>query len=254
MPRGKRIRSATGVYHIMVRGINKEDIFIDERDRTQYLKLLYDVFKETQTDIMAYCLMSNHVHLLLKENEEDELSLFMKKLSIRYALWFNDRYDRIGHLFQGRFKSEVVENEAYYRTVMRYILQNPVKAKIASAAHCYKWSSYAETIKAYNSEDSIVQMDITERCWPDSDGFKQWVELLSQDLCLEHYTSKKEENTAMMNWILKRYEDLNGHHCILSRDNAIKRIKKETGASVKIISDSTGQSLWTVRHALEDKN
>ena len=90
----------------------------------------------------AYCLMDNHVHLLLQEQEET-LGEIMKRVGVSYAYWFNRKYERVGHLFQGRFRSETVEDDAYFLTVLRYIHQHPVQAKLVARCSDYPWSSYA---------------------------------------------------------------------------------------------------------------
>ena len=108
MPRQARKESGTGIYHVMLRGINRQDIFEEQE---------------------AYCLMSNHVHLLLRERTES-ISISLKHLTVSYAAYYNKCYQRVGHLFQDRFKSEPVNDIEYFVTLLRYVHQNPVKAGI----------------------------------------------------------------------------------------------------------------------------
>ncbi|WP_251197356.1 transposase [Anaerotardibacter muris] len=141
----KPIRSAriaeSDIYHVISRGVGKQIIFEDDADRKRYLSYLYKYVSEFETvELIAWCLMSNHVHLLIKAPIID-LSRFMQQLSSNYARFFNSRYERVGILFQGRFKSEPVDSDEYLRTVLRYIHQNPVKAGITSSCS-YRWSSY----------------------------------------------------------------------------------------------------------------
>lgn len=144
MARPARQKSASDIYHIMVRGINKQDIFINTADRARYLRVLRECKEISGFTLYAYCLMSNHVHLLIKAGEEP-LDLVMKRIGTRYAAWFNKRHARVGHLFQDRFRSEIVEDDCYFLTVLRYIIQNPMKAGLEQAPGHYPWSSY----KAY---------------------------------------------------------------------------------------------------------
>lgn len=104
--------------------------------------------KEMSFEIYAYCLMSNHVHILLKENETGDISLIMKRLLTKYVRWFNIKYDRSGALIANRYKSKPVEVDEYFLALIRYIHQNPVKAGIVSKAEEYPWSSYLQYINA----------------------------------------------------------------------------------------------------------
>ena len=98
MPRSARKQSKTGVYHIIIRGINKQDIFYDDEDKSVYLDRLSRYKNECLFELYAYCLMSNHVHLLVKETDKS-ISMIMKKIGTSYVYWYNNKYNRIGHLF-----------------------------------------------------------------------------------------------------------------------------------------------------------
>lgn len=106
--------------------------------------------EECEMSILSYCLMGNHVHLLLRESK-DNLSQFMKKIKVSHALYFNKKYNRVGHLFQDRFKSKVVLSEAYLVACSSYIHRNPVEAGLAVSPEKYRWSSYAYFLRLYNS-------------------------------------------------------------------------------------------------------
>jgi len=125
----------------MMRGINRQAIFEDDKDRYCYIHLMQKCKKVSQFRLHAFCLMSNHVHLLI-EPAEEPLGLIFKRLGSGYVRWFNEKYDRVGHLFQDRFRSENVDTEAYYRTVLRYILLNPMKAGLEPRPGIYRWSSF----------------------------------------------------------------------------------------------------------------
>lgn len=144
MPRPIRVRSLTDIYHIMIRGVNKEIIFRDDDDRRKFLQILEYYLNKHKVEIFAYCLMDNHVHFLVRAKEN--LNKFMQCIQTVYAAHFNKKYKRIGHLFQDRFKSIPVEKEKYLLECVRYIHQNPVKANISSIED-YPWSSYNEYIK-----------------------------------------------------------------------------------------------------------
>lgn len=152
MPRRSRQKSGTGIYHVMLRGINKQDIFDDDEDYIRFqriLQMLTECYDEIgnplppRCSIYAYCLMSNHVHLLLRERTE-EIGESIKRIGVAYARYYNWKYKRNGYLFQDRFRSEAVETIEYFMTLVRYIHQNPVKAGIVKDVSDYAWSSWHE--------------------------------------------------------------------------------------------------------------
>ncbi|MEN6568216.1 MAG: transposase, partial [Veillonellales bacterium] len=146
MARQARQKSGTGIYHVILRGINKQVIFEDEEDRQKFLAYLQHYKMICNYAIYGYCLMDNHIHLVLKEQEED-LSSIMKRIGVRYVAWYNRKYARCGHLFQDRFKSEVIESDEYLLSVLRYIHQNPLKAKLVKKIESFAYSSYTEYVE-----------------------------------------------------------------------------------------------------------
>ncbi len=152
MPRKIRERSSSGIYHVMLRGIDRNDIFVDEQDCLKFEKILKGCVAPTDTSgkplpavcsIYAYCLMSNHVHLLIGESS-NTIGEVMKRIGISYVSYFNMRHNRLGPLFQGRFRSEPVNDSSYYFTLLRYIHENPVAAGICKKPGDYRWSSWHE--------------------------------------------------------------------------------------------------------------
>ncbi|MDF2596983.1 MAG: transposase [Clostridia bacterium] len=140
MPRKAREKCPDSVYHIIVRGNNKQDIFLDEYDRMEYLKRLKRYKEAYQLEVYSYCLMTNHVHLLIHDKGQD-ISDVMKGFNLSYVIYFNKKYNCCGHLFQDRFKSFMVKNDVYFSEVSRYIHRNPVEANIVRNAEDHKWSS-----------------------------------------------------------------------------------------------------------------
>lgn len=145
MARTARIKSKTGIYHIVLRGNNKQQIFLEEEDYKRLLDIVSDYSKSCDYSILAYCLMGNHIHLLLKTGET-ELAKIMKRIVVKFVYYYNTKYDRVGHLFQDRFKSEPVENDEYLLEVVRYIHQNPIKANICYDIGEYEYSSYKQYV------------------------------------------------------------------------------------------------------------
>ncbi|WP_226675735.1 transposase [Rossellomorea aquimaris] len=185
MPRQAREKSKSGIYHVMLRGINKQTIFEDDEDRMRFLHTLYKYKKKCQYELYGYCLMDNHVHLLLKE-KDTALSDIIKRISSSYVYWYNMKYDRCGHLFQARFRSENVETTSYFLRVLRYIHQNPLKAGLARGVFSSKWTSIHE----YDSPSSPVNTAAVLRLFSNKEDisislFKQYMNTTNEDECLD---------------------------------------------------------------------
>jgi REP-associated tyrosine transposase len=145
MPRGPRLDGVEVLHHVMVRGIERRPIFVNDRDREDFCSRLGDLALETETAIYAWCLIPNHFHLLLRSGSAP-LSAFMRRLLTGYAVAFNRRHRRTGHLFQNRFKSIVVEEEPYLLELVRYIHLNPVRARLVSdlaALDDFEWTGHS---------------------------------------------------------------------------------------------------------------
>lgn len=151
MPRASRRKSETNVYHVILRGNNKQEIFLDEKDYKKFLKEIKNTKEKYGYELYAYCLMTNHVHLVIYDRKEN-LSKIMQSLEVTYSAYFSKKYEKVGHLFQNRFLSKPVETSEYLMQVCRYVHQNPVKAGISRVDN-YKWSSYKEYI---NDEEEMV--------------------------------------------------------------------------------------------------
>ena len=142
MPRPPRIYSNSKVYHIILKGIDDQNIFYDDRDREFFLKQISITKTEFKYILYSYCLMSNHVHMVIK-CQDIFLSKCIQSLLVRYVYYFNKKYKRKGPLVQNRFKSKQVENLRYFIDVCRYVHRNPENAGIELTQN-YKWSSYRE--------------------------------------------------------------------------------------------------------------
>ncbi len=140
MPRKPRIEIA-GYYHIVNRGVEQRVVFNEAEDYEYFEELMCFYAKSYGITLHNYCLMSNHYHLLI-EIRQKNLSKFMRQLNMNYAIYFNKKYGRTGHLWQGRFKSWYVTDEAYLYTLMCYIEQNPLKAGMVKEAEFYLYSSF----------------------------------------------------------------------------------------------------------------
>ncbi len=241
MPRTPRKKSESGIYHIMLRGINQQTIFEDDEDYMKFLSTLENYKAVSGYKVFAYCLMSNHIHILLKVERED-LDLIMKRIAGSYVYWYNWKYYRKGHLFQDRFKSEPVDDESYFITVLRYIHQNPVKAKIVERIDDYEYSSYNDYIE---DKSELLDKDFVFSMLP-KEYFEEFNEAENDDNCLDIDKQKFRisENDAIK--IIRKISKCNNatEFQKLSDKDRGKYIKKlkDNGLSIRQISRLTGIS------------
>lgn len=142
MPRPPRLLLPQTFYHVMTRGNNRHEIFKSSTDYQYYFKLIDRYKTKHPFDLYHYCLMPNHVHLLVKTNKASDFSNFMKKLNLAYFHHYRQNYDWIGHFWQDRFKSQPVGKDEYFIQCGKYIELNPVRAGIVEKSEDYIYSSY----------------------------------------------------------------------------------------------------------------
>ena len=163
----------------MLRGIDRQLIYEDAEDCIRFLKIIKECREQCGFRLYAYCLMGNHVHLLIQV-QEDNLETIFKKIGSKYVYYYNVKYQRVGHLFQDRFKSEPVENDAYFLTVLRYIHQNPVKAKLCAKVEDYSFSSFAEYLYKSTIVDTDFALEMIDR-----NDFTSFNNAPNSDECLD---------------------------------------------------------------------
>ena len=149
MARKPRIHIPGGIYHVLIRGNAGEDVFFDKGDRTRFLLLLQEGTERFTYRLHAFCLMTNHIHLIIQVGEIP-LSKIVQNLSFRYTKFINKKKKRVGHLFQGRYKAILIDGDSYLLELVRYIHNNPVRAGLVRDPSEYPWSShttYLGTIK-----------------------------------------------------------------------------------------------------------
>ena len=173
MARRPRIEIA-GCYHIINRGVEQRKIYEEPEDYVYFEELMCFYAKSFNITIHNYCLMSNHYHLLL-EITQPNLSKFMRQLNMNYAIYFNKKYQRAGHLWQGRFKSWYVSNEAYLYTLMLYIEQNPLKAKMVIELSAYPYSSYHYFLKNDELPECLQHSWIAQNHKDDVEAIKEFI-------------------------------------------------------------------------------
>jgi REP-associated tyrosine transposase len=145
MPRATRIRIPGLIRHITARGNARMRIFLDDQDYRQFVFLLGEIVERFALECWNYCAMPNHYHLTVRPTDWN-LSEAIRQLNAGYALWWNKRHDRVGHVFQGRFKDQIVQEDDYLLNVCRYVARNPVRAGIVQRPEEWPWSSYAAIV------------------------------------------------------------------------------------------------------------
>ncbi|MBE6788051.1 MAG: transposase [Ruminococcaceae bacterium] len=250
MPRQARKRAESGIYHVMLRGIDRQTIFEDSEDYDYFMGIMQQCRQECGFKLYAYCLMNNHIHILLKAQEEGLETIF-KRIGGRYVYYYNVKYRRVGHLFQDRFKSEPVEDDTYFLTVLRYIHQNPVKAKLCKKIEDYPYSSYTEYLYKSTEVDTDFVLSILSK-----EEYVRYNNEPNNDKCLEIATTTRQAVTDQQaRDIIKKYA-----HCqtvveFQSLDDKKKEqyIKKiyEKGVSIRQASRLTGVSKGSVEKWLK---
>ena len=248
MPSKPRLVSNTGIHHVILRGINKQRIFEDDADYNKFLQVLHRYQDKCDFSLLAYCLMSNHIHLLIKVGKMD-LGVVFQHISPCFVKWYNAKYQRVGSLFQSRFKSKPVEDRTYLLTVIRYIHQNPVKAAVCTDPSQYKYSS----LHNYFDNDLINKSIIMEET--DEDSFLRFNLEENNDQCMDiddevPHTVTDERGVQIMRHVsgccnTAEFQSLE----TFRRDKALFHMWR-AGVSIKQASRITGVSYGVIRRVI----
>ena len=246
MPRIPRIYSNSKVYHIILKGIDDQDIFYDDRDREFFLKQISITKIEFNYMLYSYCLMSNHVHMVIR-CQDIFLSKSIQSLLIRYVYYFNKKYKRKGPLVQDRFKSKQVECLQYLIDGCRYVHRNPENAGIELTQN-YKWSSYREYTNKMTKLDTSFALELLDG----QENFEEYINCINDDCCLE----VKESNSMTDKQAKKILEQEFGLTSFLQitnmpvpeRNKLLYELKSK-GLSVRQLARMTGLNRGVVQKA-----
>ena len=246
MSREARQFSKTGLYHILFRGMNHCHLFEEEKDYEKFLETLKKVQDEMNYEIYAYCLMSNHVHIILRESTLRDITKIMRKILTKYAGWFNRKYKRSGSLIANRYKSEAVENDKYIISLVRYIHQNPIKAGMVFEIEQYNWSSYKEYIgegkEGITSTDFILEMMSENR----NNALDMFKKLHKEDTKDEYNISDNKRKTEeearqiILDFIDGKEPHEIGKLIKVERNEILRSLKGIEGLSIRQIERITG--------------
>ena len=180
MPRPLRPQFPGAVYHVTARGIRGSPIFTSASERRRFLTLLQDTSAKLIWECFAYCLMTNHYHLVVA-TPDPNISIGMHRLNGAYARWFNRSHGHQGHLFQARFHSALVERDSHLLEACRYVVLNPVRAGLVQEASNWAWSSYRSTVDADGQPSFIASEALLELFGPDADSRRRRFENFVRD-------------------------------------------------------------------------
>ena len=251
MARHARKQSKSGIYHVMLRGINRQDLFHNDDDMQRMISVLSESIEISGVRLHGYCLMTNHVHLLAQTGEDfdsETLPQFIKRIAVRYAMYYNKKNNRVGPLFQDRYRSEAVETDAYFLTVLRYIHRNPVKAGITKTPSEYIWSSYGnyigksgfvytdmadsmlgETFESYMEVDGTQCLDVDEDIHKLTDAE---LSIIVEDTLKIPMSAIVSLDRAVRNDALRLITAIKG--------STYRQISRLTGLSIGLISAASG--------------
>lgn len=220
-------------FHIMVQGINKECIFYNNENKVKYLKLIQK--NKESIEIIAYCIMDNHAHFLVKVENICDMKEWMKRTNITYALYYNKVNNRVGYVFRNRYKSQIIENEKHFFTCVDYIHENPVKAFMCKKKEDYKYSSYTNM---YNGNQTNVNNQIN-RILSESMLYINGTKDEKEDR-FKFIEDEKEDKEEVCKDIISRYlqfkqasmEELKGNREMLTE---VVRVLSSNGISLRVM-------------------
>lgn len=262
MPREARRKSLSNVYHCMLRGINQQDIFFEDKDYLVFQNIIKKTKKVYLYQLYSYVLMPNHIHLEIKD-ENQKLSQIIHSIATSYAIYFNKKYERKGHLFENRFQSKNVESVYYILNLVRYIHQNPLKAGICKMER-YQWSSYFDYFNNTRTreEEEIVDTKEVFNMFLSSKQeskerfleFNQQIFKFQKSIELLEFEMKNKLTDEEVIYFLKKELSIHNIQGIQkyekdTRDEIIRKIKQMKGTTQKQISRILGLNAKIIRKA-----
>lgn len=259
MARKPRIHAPAAIYHVILRGNARQDIFCDDKDRYRFYEILQKSVERYRHRLLAFCLMSNHVHLEIQV-AEIPLSRIMQSISQRYTQWYNWRHNKSGHVFQGRFKAVMVDADSYLLELAAYIHLNPVRAHVTDRPENYRWSSHRAYLGRENLpwlETGYILSQLSGKVGTARSAFARFVsERMADGHRAEFHGNKKIDSRIMG-------DDCFAAHAIAATDKMPERkpdvnavvaaVKKIYGINdeslssqgrIRLISEARGLAAW----------
>lgn len=250
MPRKPRIIQLSQYYHIMCQGINKEHIFKKDAYKEKYLKTIIEKSKKLNINIISYCVMNNHVHLIINSDKISNISKFMQKVNTTYSIFYNKENKRVGYVFRDRFLSRGINDLRDLFVCIRYVHYNPIKAGIANKLQDYKYSSYNEFFRKSKviNEITIRELFDTEK------NFRNYFNNIHEDKNGSQYeTSEKEKIYEYVKEIEKMYR-INISEIWANKEllkKIVQEAREKTKVSVRELAEILNVSKSTISNYLK---
>jgi putative transposase len=241
----------------MMRGNNRQDIFIDDEDKSRVLNILEDKKKAGEYYLYAYCVMDNHIHMVIMECK-DPVARIIKRITASYSHYFNKKYKRIGHVFQERYKSETIEDEGYLLSAIRYVHQNPVKAGIG-AIEGYEWSSFRDYLGhgrrlADPEEVLCIFSSSHEKAKAEFSRYNhELTEQFFVDVCEMENTDPSQVKHMISRFLAEKGVGLEELKVVVNkpaREELIKLLLEKTNLSLRGIANELGMNREMVRRVV----
>ncbi len=251
MTRQSRQLSETGLYHVMLRGNERKNIFQDDKYKQHFLDGVEAKGNEVDFAVHAYCVMNNHVHLVIN-SKSHYLAAIMKSIAVRFAAFYNWKQGRVGHVFQDRFKSEPIADDSYLLAAVRYIHNNPVKASIAGNPADYRWSSYSEYLQPTGREwldtqfvlnifndNRIMALKEFERFSSQEDN-AAFIDITED---VKAVRTVEEGRSYLSEYLQDRYQEIDVEQINTNKQmqtEIIRHLRTDTGLSQRVIASLLG--------------
>lgn len=251
--RAKRIESSTQFYHVMVKGNNQKWIFKDNHKKRMFLNLMKEAVVEEGFNIVAWCIMDNHVHLVARA-EYEQLTKVIGMINTKFAIRYNLSEKHSGHVFQDRFKSQPIETDEYLLQVIRYIHHNPVKANIVGECNEYKWSSFNQYMNPEEEQLNLDSSDVLQYFEGDKEKllrFHQeydYHEYLDTKEDVERHRMKKAE--WVINHMAEKYGMTDQYEFYRNQDvmnELLENMITKSGMSLRAIANHVGVTFHRVQ-------
>ena len=245
MARKARVESSTGIYHMIIRGFEMKDIFLEDENKNKILEIIESYKEACGYQIYGYVVLDNHLHLLVKEGGVS-IGNMMKRIGVKYVTWYHATYDKNGRVFHDRFKSEPVENNEYLLSVLRYMHQEPVRLGLVTEVSRYKWSSFCDYIEKSAAVDTKICLNLfgEDERWQKV-RWQKFMNEPNEEKCLEAVRDKVQDNDLKLMLLrlgnIKNIEDLRKLPK-KKRNEIIKDVKSMDGISTWQIAKITGLS------------
>jgi REP element-mobilizing transposase RayT len=248
MPRKPRENTEGKYYHVMVQGIGKEYIFPDDNCKGYFLASLQKAKLIKGINILAFCIMGNHAHVLVVSENNNALGQFFKRANAEYAMYYNRQNNRVGYVFRDRFKSESITDEKYLINCLVYIHNNPVKAGLIERAEDYKYSSYIN----YISKKGIIDFEEAKKYYSINEGdIRAIMQEKTYANWLEHDDKEYENREIVFDELIKRYGLT--RNMIKGNDEVLYKIVNEIQKRCKVSLREIAAMLGIARETLRKK-